>query len=111
MHLLYQIFGEGKDLTALQMVCRTVVIFFIMLVMVRISGRRSFGIKTPLDNIVAVSLGALLSRAITGVSPFLPVIASGFALVVIHRLLCYCIVNNRPFKKIVDGDKILLFSN
>jgi len=52
MNLLIQIFGEGKDLNALQMSSRGIVIFFIALILIRISGRRSFGVRTPLDNII-----------------------------------------------------------
>jgi len=50
MELLIKIFGEGKDLDALQMSSRGIVMFFIALVLIRLSGRRSFGVRTPLDN-------------------------------------------------------------
>jgi len=38
MEILLKIFGEGKDLNALQMSCRGIVIFFVALVLIRISG-------------------------------------------------------------------------
>src|ERR1700733_6885187 len=57
MHLLIEIFGEGKDLTFLQMTARGIVVFFLALLLIRISGRRSFGMHMPLDNIISIMLG------------------------------------------------------
>lgn len=48
MEILIKIFGEGKELNALQMSGRGVVMFFIALVLIRISGRRSFGRPEPI---------------------------------------------------------------
>jgi len=109
--ILIKIFGEGKDLDVLQMSCRGIVIFFISLVLIRVSGRRSFGLRTPLDNIITISLGAILSRAVVGASPFLPVVVTCFAVVALHRLFGWLIVKSRKFSNIVEGEKILLFEN
>src|ERR1700712_2724127 len=109
MGLLIKIFGEGKELNALQMSSRGIVMFFIALIIIRISGRRSFGIRTPLDNIITISLGAVMSRAIVGASEFVPVVVCCFVIVLLHRLFGWIIVNNRGFSRLVEGDKILIF--
>lgn len=109
MDTITELFGEGKDLTVLQMSLRVIVVFIVSLVLIRISGRRSFGIKTPLDNIIVITLGAILSRAIVGVSPFVPVIIASLVLVVIHRLISWLSVQNPSFKRLIEGQKILLF--
>jgi uncharacterized membrane protein YcaP (DUF421 family) len=111
MSTLIQLFGEGKDLSTLQMACRGVVVFFIALLLIRISGRRSFGVRTALDNIILILLGATLSRAIVGASAFVPVIATCFVIVFLHRLLAWAMVRNIRLSKIFEGDKILLFLN
>src|ERR1700710_1587495 len=103
MELLIKIFGEGKDLNALQMSSRGIVIFFIALLLIRISGRRSFGIRTPLDNIISISLGAILSRAIVGASDFLPVIITCFVIVLLHRAFGWLVVNHSFFSKLFEG--------
>ncbi|MDB4904355.1 MAG: hypothetical protein JWQ63_3636 [Mucilaginibacter sp.] len=111
MKTLVEIFGEGKDLNILQMSSRAIVIFLIALVLIRISGRRSFGIRTPLDNIIVISLGAILSRAIVGVSPFLPVVIACFTIVILHRFLGWLISRSERFSEILEGNKILLFND
>ena|ERR1700733_13735848 len=111
MQILHEIFGTGKDLNVLQMTSRSVVVFIIALILIRISGRRSFGLRSPLDNIITIVLGAVLSRAIVGASGFLPVIASCTALVIIHRALAYGMVHHPAFSRLISGEKILLFKD
>jgi uncharacterized membrane protein YcaP (DUF421 family) len=111
METITSIFGSGKDLTILQMSCRAIVVFIFCLVMIRISGRRSFGVRTPLDNIIVIMLGALLSRAVVGASGFFPVIVSSFVLVIIHRFCAWLIVHHTVAARLFEGKKILLFEN
>jgi uncharacterized membrane protein YcaP (DUF421 family) len=109
MELIITIFREGKDLNTLQMSSRGIVVFFIALVLIRISGRRSFGVRTPLDNIITISLGAVLSRAIAGASAFVPVIITCFVIVLMHRIFGWLIVHHRRFGRFMEGDKIPLY--
>lgn len=109
MSTLIQIFGEGKDLNALQMSCRGIVVFFIALALIRVSGRRSFGIRAPLDNIIIILLGAVLSRAVVGASPFVPVMIACFAIVILHRAVGWLIANSRVIARLVESDKIILY--
>jgi uncharacterized membrane protein YcaP (DUF421 family) len=111
MQTLHEIFGSGKDLTVIQMTARSVLVFVIALILIRISGRRSFGLHSPLDNIITIMLGAVLSRAVVGASPFLSVIAGCTAIVFVHRMFAYGMVHNRRFSKLVTGQKILLFKD
>ncbi|MBK0379096.1 DUF421 domain-containing protein [Mucilaginibacter segetis] len=102
-------FGEGKDLTILQMSARAIVIYFISLILIRISGRRTFGKKTSFDITIAIILGAVLSRVIVGVSPFWPTVMCSFALVLLHRGLAIFIIYNKTASKWVKGDKRLIY--
>jgi uncharacterized membrane protein YcaP (DUF421 family) len=111
MNTLIGIFGQGKDLNALQMSVRGVVVFLIALVLIRISGRRSFGIRSPLDNIIVISLGAILSRAIVGASDFVAVVIACFVIVLLHRFLGWLISRSERLASMIEGDKILLFSD
>lgn len=111
MEILFKLFGEGKDLDALQMSSRGVVMFIIAFLLIRISGRRSFGIRTPLDNIITISLGAIMSRAVVGASAFVPVVVCCFVIVLLHRVFGWLIVHHKGFGRFVEGDKIALFEN
>lgn len=111
MEIINQIFGQGKDLNALQMSSRGIVVFIIAFALIRISGRRSFGVRTPLDNIISILLGAILSRAVVGASPFVPVIICCFVIVTLHRALSWLIAHNHRFSHLVEGEKIMLFEN
>ena len=109
METLIAIFGEGRNLTALQMSCRGIVVFFIALILIRISGRRSFGVRTPFDNIIVILLGAILSRAVVGASEFVPVVICCFVLVLLHRLFGWLVSHYKLFSKWVEGNKIILY--
>lgn len=111
MEILFKLFGEGKDLDALQMSSRGVVMFIIAFLLIRISGRRSFGVRSPLDNIITISLGAVMSRAIVGASAFVPVVVCCFVIVLLHRLIGWLIAHNKAFGRFIEGEKILLFED
>lgn len=106
-----KIFGEGKNLNALQMSSRGIVIFFLALMLIRISGRRSFGLRTPLDNIIIILLGAIMSRAVVGASAFIPVIVCCLVIVILHRTISYLIINNKKVSGWIEGDKLLLYKD
>jgi len=93
------------------MSCRGIVVFIIALLLIRISGRRSFGIRTPLDNIISISLGAILSRAVVGASAFVPVVITCLVIVLFHRFVGWLIANSKFVALLVESDKISLYEN
>ena len=111
METIYQIFGEGKDLSVTQMCCRAVVVYFISLVLIRISGRRTFGKRSAFDNTLAIILGAILSRAVVGASPFVPTVTCSLILVVLHRALAWASIKSKWVSRMIKGDKIELYKN
>ena len=97
------VFGDGSDLTALQMGARAAVVFFITLLFIRISGRRSFGQRSPFDAATTVLLGAVLSRGLVGASPFWATVAASAVLVLLHRLIGWVSVRSDRFDTLVNG--------
>src|SRR3569833_4703983 len=103
MEILKTLFGEGRDLDALQMSDRGVVVFIIALFLIRISGRRSVGLMTPLDNIISILLGAILSRTVVGVSPFVPVIVCWLVMVCFNRAVGWVVVRHVKVGRGIGG--------
>jgi len=97
------LFGVGTHLTATQMALRGVVVFALTLVMIRISGRRSLGQHSSFDVCITVLLGSILARGVVGASPFWPTIASGFALVLLHRAIGMVSARLPAFDTLVNG--------
>src|ERR1700712_2884898 len=95
MQILKEVFGVGKDLCWYQMGGRAVIVFIVALLMIRLSGRRSFGQKTALDTIVAITMGATLSRAIVGASAFFPIVCACLTIALIHRMFGWVVVHNK----------------
>lgn len=111
MDVLIKLFGQGKDLSILQMAMRTALVFIICLAFVRMAGKRSFGMRMPLDNVLTILLGAVLSRAIVGASPFIATIVSGGVIVLLYRLCSGLGVFSKIFGKIVKGEEVVIYKN
>lgn len=111
MEIINTLFGHGKDLNALQMGVRAIIMFFITLLMIRTSGMRAFGNKSAFDNIVVIMLGALLSRGVTGASPFIPIVTAGFVMCAVHRLLAYLAIYNKVISHIIKTNDLCLYKD
>ena len=97
------LFGQGSELTEVQMVLRAVAVFCIGIAMIRISGRRSFGQHRPFDFCTTVLLGAIMSRAIVGASPFWPIMCASLALVLLHRGVAIASSRWPRFEAFING--------
>jgi uncharacterized membrane protein YcaP (DUF421 family) len=111
MDAIFVLFGEGRNLDPLQMGLRSIVIFVIALVLIRVSGRRSFGQRSPFDLVVVILLGATLSRAIVGASPFIATVVASFAIVACHRMLAWACMRSPRFERLVGGVEREVYSN
>jgi uncharacterized membrane protein YcaP (DUF421 family) len=111
MDIYNYIFSDDKELDSLQMVIRAVIVFFISVFFLRISGRRSFGLKMPLDVVITILLGGMMGRAIVGASPFFPSLAASATLVVLHRVCGMLGVVSQSFSTLVKGVEKIVFEN
>lgn len=100
--------AKADTLTVSQICWRTLVVFIIALVLLRISGRRTFASNSGQETVVKFMLGAILSRAIAGDSPFGVIIAAAVALVLLHRLLAYATYFFPAFGRLVKGESSVL---
>jgi uncharacterized membrane protein YcaP (DUF421 family) len=65
----------------------------------------------PLDNIISIILGAILSRAVVGASDFVPVVGVCTVIVVLHRVLAWLVARHKKMSHLLQGEKILLFQD
>jgi uncharacterized membrane protein YcaP (DUF421 family) len=111
MNWFYLLIGEGHDPNPYQMAIRALIIFIITLVFIRLSGRRTFGMFSPFDNVISVLLGAILSRAVIGASPFLSTIVAALVIVILHRLFAWIALYNDLFGSMIKGNARVIYKD
>lgn len=111
MEELNKIWGINEDLTVLEIAARGIVMFFVALLLIRISGMRAFGKTTAFDNIITFLIGGVISRGVVGATPFLSAVAGGLVIVLVHRLLSIWAVYSKAAGKMVKGEGFLLYKD
>ena len=101
-------FGTERNVTVWQECARAALIFAYGLLLVRISGRRTFGKWSALDIVVSIMLGSSLSRALTGSAPLLGTMAASAVLVLLHWLLAQGAARWLGVAHLVEGAAIEL---
>lgn len=99
---------DEEELAAHHMALRAVVVFIFSVVIVRLGKKRFIGENTAFDVILGVMLGSIISRAITGQSPFFPTLAAAFVIVALHWLFSQIAVRWDAFGTLVKGSSRIL---
>ena len=79
--------ADARDFTFPQVSLRALIVFLSLLVMMRLSSKRSLARKTAFDAALLVILASVLSRAVNGNGGFFTTIGGCFVFVFLHRLL------------------------
>jgi uncharacterized membrane protein YcaP (DUF421 family) len=104
-----QYFGSDTgDLNMLQMMLRASITFLIALVLIRVAGIRSFGRKSAFDIVLSITVGAVLSRCITGKYSFPASLAAAATLALMHRLFATLAYYSKRWNKLIKGVPHLL---
>lgn len=111
INLLLGIGKDIRDVDAVQMALRTIVVYMFTLGIVRVSSKRFLGETTAFDFIVSIMLGSIMSRAVNSTAPFGPTLVAGVVLLVLHWLFALLAFRSRWFGFIVKGDAILLIKD
>jgi uncharacterized membrane protein YcaP (DUF421 family) len=108
--MLDNLFGGNleKDLTLAQECARAGLCFFYGLLMLRLSGRRTFAQMSAIDLVISIIIGSNLSRAMTGSIPFWQTLASVAVLVGLHVILAYLVAHYPDLARRVEGRPIML---
>src|SRR5437588_2236063 len=93
----------------LEIVGRTVVIYLIVLLGVRLSGKREVGQMTPFDLTLLLLISNAVQNAMTGSdTSLLGGVAAAATLLVLNYLIAEVSGGNRKFRKFVQGQPSLL---
>jgi len=99
---------RGDDLNAGHMAVRAVVVFVLTITMIRIGDKRFMGKSTAMDVMLGIVFGSVVSRAITGNSPFIPTLVAGLVLVLLHFTTAAIAFRSDRFGRLVKGTDRLL---
>ncbi|MFC3458884.1 MULTISPECIES: DUF421 domain-containing protein [Massilia] len=97
------------DLPWWEFIVRGAVVYLVLLVMVRLSGRRTVGQFTPFDLIVMLLLSEAVSNSMTGGDNSLGgglIIAA--TLLALNTLVAMLSANSRGMAKVLDGTAVLI---
>jgi len=90
MDVLHSVFGPDQgSLFWWQITVRGVTVFLVCTILIRMMCRRAFGMQSYLDISLAVLIGAILSRAVTGTAPFVGTTIASVAIAVSYWALVH----------------------
>ncbi len=95
-------------MTVGQMALRALVVFIVAIALVRLGNKRFMGQTTAFDLLLAIILGSMISRAITGNAPFVPTLAASLVLVLAHWVFAALSFHVPRFGSLVKGHDRLL---
>ncbi|ALW85000.1 hypothetical protein AUC43_07780 [Hymenobacter sedentarius] len=108
---LFGLHATSTTITALQMMTRALLVFFAALLLLRVSGKRTFGGNATFDIVVKIMLGAVLSRTVVAASPFCGTLLACLVLVGLRRLLAWGSFHSHLVGRLVKGDEYVLVEN
>ncbi|HVV28286.1 MAG TPA: YetF domain-containing protein [Rhizomicrobium sp.] len=111
MDFLTALFGVENHVTLAQESARAVLIFFYGLLLLRLSGRRTFGHWSALDIVVSIIVGSALGRAMTGNAPLPGTMAATAVMVALHVAIAYAVAHNSRLAHLVEGGTVTLIDH
>jgi uncharacterized membrane protein YcaP (DUF421 family) len=93
----------AQSLSSGQMALRAVVVYGALLLIVRLGHKRFAGRSTAFDMVLAIVLGSVASRAVSGTAPFVPTLVASAALVALHWLVAAAAFHSHRFGLLVKG--------
>ena len=111
---LQAVFGFGLDagdMSPVQIGLRTVLVYVSTLLIVRLSSKRFLADASAFDVVVGIMLGSVMSRAISGSTPFFPTLLAGAALLALHWLFGVVAYHTSWFGFWIKGERVLLIKD
>jgi uncharacterized membrane protein YcaP (DUF421 family) len=105
------VLGTMNHVSTGQECARAVLIFLYGLVILRLSGRRTFAKWSALDIIVSIIAGSALSRAMTGSAPLAGTLAAVAVLTFLHWVFAHASARSAFVSNLLEGSPVVLARN
>jgi len=102
------LFGTAHSVTVAQECLRALIIFLYGLIMLRLSGRRTFARMSALDFIITIVAGSVLAQAMTGSVPMGPAMVGVAVLIFLHALVAIFVARSESVSRLIEGKPIPL---
>jgi uncharacterized membrane protein YcaP (DUF421 family) len=103
--------SSAQELTTAQVCLRAVVVYFVLIVFVRIGKKRFLGQATAFDAVLIIMIGSLASRGVSGTAPFVATLAATLVFILVHWLISYASVRSPTLSSLVKGNDTILIRN
>jgi uncharacterized membrane protein YcaP (DUF421 family) len=90
---------------------RGVVVYFVLILFVRVGKKRFLGQATAFDAVLIILIGSVASRAVSGTAPFVASLAATLSFIVVHWLVSYFAQRSSTLSFLVKGHDTLLIKN
>lgn len=111
METLNAIFGVQDHLAWYQECARAVLIFAYGLLMMRLSGKRTFVQWSAVDLVISFIVGSSLARALTGSAPMAGTLAAVAVLILLHALVAHWVARSTRAARILEGRAVPLIDH
>src|SRR3954452_25140638 len=103
-----EIFGTPHNVNLWQECARAALVFAYGFLVLRFSGRRTFGKWSALDFIVSIIIGSSLARVITGEAPIDGTFAAIALMVSMHLALSWAVSHSETMSRLIEGRTVAL---
>jgi uncharacterized membrane protein YcaP (DUF421 family) len=102
---------DPKNLGALQVSLRGLIVFLAAIAIVRVADKRFLSRKTAFDVVLGLILASVLARAVNGSARIIPTLVCGFVLALAHRFLAYLSLKSHRIGNLVKGHDETVIEN
>src|SRR3954466_13731189 len=107
--LLTEFFGVNEHISILAITVRSIIMFLVTFVMIRLTGMRQFRKNSPFDMVIVFLIGGVLSRGVVGATPLIATLVSGLALILLQKLFYGLSFKSRAVEKLMKGERLVIY--
>ena len=102
---------SANDLSVAQVGLRAVVVYFVLILFVRIGKKRFLGQATAFDAVLIILIGSVASRGVSGTAPFVASLAATLGFIAVHWIVSYFAQSSSTLSFLVKGHDTVLMTN